>query len=62
MFPDRDTKLCISVAARPSNFGMTVHNAAYRAAGLNFLYKAFAVQDIAGALADGRVPIGARDT
>lgn len=51
MFPDRETTLCISVSARPSNFGMAVHNAAYRAAGLNFLYKAFGVRDIAGALA-----------
>lgn len=54
VFPDRDTVLCISVSARPSNFGMTVHNAAYRAAGLNFIYKAFRVDDIAGALAGVR--------
>lgn len=33
---------------------MTVHNAAYRTLGLNFLYKAFAVDDLRGALAGVR--------
>ena len=48
---DKDTQVCISVAARPSNFGTTVHNAGYRALELNFIYKAFAVTDIGGAMA-----------
>jgi shikimate dehydrogenase len=47
---DRDTTLCISVASRPSNFGTTVHNAGYRACGLNFVYKAFGITDIKGAM------------
>jgi shikimate dehydrogenase len=46
--------VCISVAARPSNFGTTVHNAGYRALELNFIYKAFAVTDIGGAMAGVR--------
>ena len=47
---NKDTRICISVAARPSNFGTTVHNVAYRALGLNFCYKAFQVSDIAGVI------------
>ncbi len=47
---NKDTVLCISVAARPSNFGTTVHNKAYQACGLNFLYKAFGISDIAAAM------------
>lgn len=42
--------LCISVSARPSRFGMTVHNAGYRALGLDYLYKAFQVRDIESAI------------
>lgn len=52
--PDKDTVLCVSLSARPSNFGMTVHNAAYRALGLNYFYKAIAVSDLSGALAGVR--------
>lgn len=51
---DRETRCCISIAARPSNFGTTLHNAAYDALGLNFVYKAFAVRDLAGAIAGVR--------
>ena len=47
---NKDTQLCISVASRPSNFGTTLHNAAYAALGLNFVYKAFEISDLAGAL------------
>lgn len=47
---NKDTQLCISVASRPSNFGTTLHNAAYAALGLNFVYKAFGVSDLAGAI------------
>lgn len=32
-------EICISVAARPGRFGLTVHNAGYRALGLDFVYK-----------------------
>ena len=50
MFPDKDTIVCISLASRPSNFGMTIHNAAYRTLGLNYLYKALSTNDLPGAL------------
>lgn len=48
--PDSETILCISLAARPGNIGMTLHNAAYRALGLNYLYKAIRTTDLRGAL------------
>jgi len=47
---NKDTHLCISVASHPSNFGTTLHNAAYTALSLNFVYKAFGISDLAGAL------------
>lgn len=45
------TTLCISLAERPSNFGITVHNAGYQALGLNFLYKAVRPHELAAAIA-----------
>ena len=42
--------LCISVAEKPGKFGITVHNAGYRALGLNFVYKTFAIDDIKGVI------------
>jgi shikimate dehydrogenase len=50
----KDTTICISIAARPGNFGTTLHNAGYQHLGLDFLYKAFGVTDLAGALAGVR--------
>lgn len=47
---NKDTQLCISVSSRPSNLGTTLHNAAYASMGLNFVYKAFGISDLAGAL------------
>ncbi|WP_295815063.1 shikimate 5-dehydrogenase [uncultured Deinococcus sp.] len=47
----RETTLCMSVSARPSNFGTRFHNHLYAALGLDFVYKAFGVQDIAGVVA-----------
>ena len=46
----RDTTLCISLAARPSNIGTRFHNFLYDELGLDYLYKAFAPTDIAGAI------------
>ena len=46
----RDTTVCISLAARPSNLGTRFHNFLYDELGLNYLYKAFAPTDIAGAI------------
>ncbi|MDO4908240.1 MAG: shikimate 5-dehydrogenase [Corynebacterium sp.] len=48
---DRETQLCISLAARPSNHGVRFHNWLYNKLGLNFLYKAFAPEDITAAIA-----------
>lgn len=47
---DRDTQLCISLAARPSNIGTRFHNYLYNALGLNYVYKAFAPDDLAAAV------------
>jgi len=47
---DKDTVLCISLAARPSNVGTRFHNFLYEALGLNFAYKAFAPADIGDAV------------
>ena len=47
----RDTTLCISLAARPSNLGTRFHNFLYDELGLDYLYKAFAPRDLAGAIA-----------
>jgi shikimate dehydrogenase len=43
--------LCGSIAGRPGPFGVAMHNAAYRALGLDFVYVAFATDDTAGAVA-----------
>lgn len=48
---NRGTTLCMSVSARPSNFGTRFHNHLYVALGLDYVYKAFAVSDIAGVVA-----------
>lgn len=46
----KDTRLCISLAARPSNIGTRFHNHLYDELGLDFIYKAFTTTDIAGAI------------
>ncbi|MBI4859920.1 MAG: shikimate dehydrogenase [Candidatus Riflebacteria bacterium] len=50
----RDTVLCISIAASPGNLGSAIHNAGYAALGLDFVYKACRVHDLAGAMAGVR--------
>lgn len=47
---NKDTKVCISLAARPSNIGTRFHNYLYEKLGLDFLYKAFTTTDIAAAI------------
>ena len=47
----KDTRLCISLAARPSNIGTRFHNYLYEELGLDFVYKAFAPTDLALAIA-----------
>ena len=46
----RDTQLCMSLAARPGNFGSRFHNRLYEALGLDYVYKAFTTTDLAGAI------------
>lgn len=43
--------LCGSIAGRPGRFGVAMHNAAYRALGLDYVYVAFGTEDTAGAVA-----------
>jgi len=47
---NKDTQLCISLAARPSNIGTRFHNYLYEELGLDFVYKAFTTTDIVAAI------------
>ena len=47
---NKDTTLCISLAARPSNFGTRFHNYLYEALDINFIYKAFTTSDLSAAI------------
>jgi shikimate dehydrogenase len=47
---NKDTRVCISLAARPSNIGTRFHNYLYDQLGLDFIYKAFTTTDIAAAI------------
>ena len=47
---NRETTLCISLAARPSNIGTRFHNHLYEELGLDFIYKAFTTTDIVAAI------------
>src|SRR5262245_30909053 len=46
----KDTRLCMSLAARPSNIGTRFHNYLYDLLGLDFIYKAFTTTDIDAAI------------
>jgi shikimate dehydrogenase len=46
----RQTQLCMSLAARPGNFGSRFHNHLYQALGLDYLYKAFTTTDLGAAI------------
>ena len=46
----RDTRLCMSLSARPGNAGSRLHNALYEALGLDFVYKSFSTTDLAAAV------------
>ena len=50
----RDTRLCMSLAARPGRFGTRFHNHLYEALRLDFVYKAFLPRDLAAAIAGMR--------
>ena len=46
----RDTRLCMSLSARPGNFGSRFHNRLYDLTGLDFVYKSFSTTDLAAAI------------
>ncbi len=50
----RDTRLCMSLAARPSNIGTRFHNFLYEELGLDYVYKAFTTTDLPAAIAGVR--------
>jgi shikimate dehydrogenase len=50
----RATTLCISLASRPGTFGSRFHNHLYQARDLDFVYKAFTSEDLAGAISGVR--------
>jgi shikimate dehydrogenase len=56
---DKDTTFCMSLAARPGNFGTRFHNYLYEKLNLNFVYKAFTTTDI-GAAVGGIRALGIR--
>ncbi|GAA4478399.1 shikimate 5-dehydrogenase [Rhodococcus olei] len=47
----KDTTLCMSLSARPSNIGTRFHNFLYEELGLDFVYKAFTTTDLPAAIA-----------
>lgn len=47
---NKDTTICMSLAARPSNFGTRFHNYLYDALDLDYLYKAFTTTDLNAAI------------
>ncbi len=51
---NKETVMCMSLAARPGNFGTRFHNYLYETLDLDYLYKAFSTQDIVGAIAGVR--------
>lgn len=50
MIINKDTLLCMSLAARPGNFGTRFHNYLYGQLKLNYIYKAFTTRDLAAAI------------
>jgi shikimate dehydrogenase len=50
----RATTLCMSLSGRPGTFGSRFHNHLYQALALDFVYKAFSTNDLAGAIAGVR--------
>lgn len=46
----RDTKICMSLAARPGTFGSRFHNFLYDRLGLDYVYKAFTTSNLPAAI------------
>lgn len=51
MLINKDTRLCMSLAARPGNFGTLFHNYLYDKLSLNYVYKAFTTTNLKDAIA-----------
>ena len=47
---NKDTTVCMSLSARPSNFGTRFHNYLYEQLDLNYLYKAFITNNLKDAI------------
>lgn len=47
----RDTRLCMSLSARPGNAGSRLHNRLYELLGLDYVYKSFSTTDLPSAIA-----------
>lgn len=50
MLINKDTRLCMSLAARPGNFGTLFHNYLYDKLNLNYVYKAFTTNNLKDAI------------
>lgn len=50
MVINKNTQLCMSLAARPGNFGTLFQNYLYKKYNLDFIYKAFTTQDLGDAI------------
>ena len=46
----RDTRLCMSLSAKPGNAGSKLHNFLYDLYGLDYIYKSFSTTDLAAAV------------
>lgn len=46
----RDTRLCMSLSARPGNYGSRFHNRLYELTGLDYVYKSFSTTDLPAAI------------
>ena len=59
---DKDTSICISIAANPGNFGSTFHNSAYKFLGLNWVYLPRKVESVSqlGSVIEGIHALGIR--
>lgn len=47
---NKDTTVCMSLSARPSNFGTRFHNYLYEKLNLNYIYKAFTTNNLRDAI------------
>ena len=47
---NKNTKLCMSLSARPGNFGTRFQNYLYQELGLDFVYKSFTTSDLPAAI------------